>query len=285
MRWMMAILVLVLAGLGAAGFIDDLALLIREGQRAIQDELAGAVRAIRAGAPWAVAGLIAVSFTYGVLHAAGPGHGKLVVGGYGMARRVTARRLAMISVLASLAQSVVAVALVCAGVAVLGLTRQATQGVAEQIMAPLGSLAIAAVGLWLIWRGVAQLRHHDHHEHDEHCNHHHGPSAHDIAQTHSLRDATVLIAGIALRPCTGAVFLLILTWQLGIGWAGVIGAFAMGLGTALVTGGIAMASVLAREGAISRLTSPQLARVMPWLQIISGTLIAALSLVVLQQVL
>lgn len=282
MRWMMAIL-LVLGGLWAAGVMDGLAPLIREGQRAIQDELAGAVRAIRAGAPWAVTGLIAVSFTYGVLHAAGPGHGKLVVGGYGMARRVTARRLAVISVLASLAQSLVAVTLVYAAVALLGLTRQAAQGLAEQIMAPLGSLAIAAVGLWLIWRGIAQLRHHDHHEHDEHCNH--GPSAQDIAQVHSLRDATILIAGIALRPCTGAVFLLILTWQLGIGWAGIIGAFAMGLGTALVTGGIAMASVLAREGAIARLTSPQLTRVMPWFQIISGTMIAALSLVVLQQVL
>jgi nickel/cobalt exporter len=284
MRWMIVIL-FALAGLWAAGLMDGLAPFITQGQRAIQDELAGAVRAIRSGAPWALGGLIAVSFSYGVLHAAGPGHGKLVVGGYGMARRVKARRLVVISVLASLAQSVVAVALVYAGVAVLGLTRQAAQGVAEQIMAPLGSLAIAVVGLWLMWRGIAQLRHHhdEHHEHDEHCNH--GPSAQDIAQTHSLRDATILIAGIALRPCTGAVFLLILTWQLGIGWAGIMAAFAMGLGTALVTGGIAMASVLAREGAISRLTSPQLARVMPWFQIISGTLIAALSLMVLQQVL
>jgi nickel/cobalt exporter len=78
--------------------------------------------------------------------------------------------------------------------------------------------------------------------------------------------------------------LLILTWQLGIGWAGIIGAFAMGLGTALFTGGIAIASVLAREGAIARLTSLQVTRVMPWFQIASGTLIAALSLIVLQQI-
>lgn len=97
----------------------------------------------------------------------------------------------------------------------------------------------------------------------------------------SPRDAALLVAGIAFRPCTGALFLLVLTWQLGIGGAGVAGAFAMGLGTALVTMGVAALSVWSREGALAALPSAGLARVLPAIELAAGAIIATAALVLL----
>ena len=72
---------LTLAGIGVAGLLalvwglgglDALGRMAAEAQRAMQAPLAGAVRAVKAGEPAAWAGLLAVCFGYGVVHAAGP---------------------------------------------------------------------------------------------------------------------------------------------------------------------------------------------------------------------
>ncbi len=271
--------------LWATGKFADFGAWVLASQRDVQTLLAGAIRALRSGDLGALAGFLGICFAYGVLHAAGPGHGKLVIGGYGLARRVTARKLAVLSVVSSLAQAVVAVAAVYVIVAGLGLSRQVAGGVVDSIMAPLGSAAIAALGLYLVWRGVrglrAQMAAQVHHDHDHHnhgpdcgCGHAHGPTPAQAAQAQSPREVAALIAGIALRPCTGAVFVLILTWQLGIGAAGIAGAFAMGLGTAAFTAAVALLSVFAREGAFGGLGLGQLARVLPWAEVFAGGMIA-----------
>jgi len=206
-----------------------------------------------------------------------------------------------IALAASLVQAGVAVAVVYAGVAVLGWTRDQTNGVAENIMAPAGMIAIAGVGLWLMWRGFRGMRrawavdmaaghqrhqnqnqNHDH-VHDDHCGHAHGPSLDEVSKLTGRRDTAALIAGIAVRPCSGALFLLILTWQLGIGLAGIAGTFAMGLGTALVTIGVALQAVWAREGALASLPMGRVARVLPLFEMAAGALVAAIALSLLTQ--
>jgi ABC-type nickel/cobalt efflux system permease component RcnA len=275
---------------------------VLEQQRQVQNALAGAVRAIKGGQPGAIFGLLSVCFAYGFLHAAGPGHGKLVIGGYGMARRVPFVRLAGVALASSLAQAAVAVGLVYAVVALLGLGRSQAEGLAEEVMAPLGTLMVAGVGLWLVWRGVAGLRaqgaessgshhhhhyaHEDHHDHAPHshgavcdtCGHAHGPTVDEVQHLTGWRDTLALVAGIAMRPCSGALFLLILTWQLGIASAGIIGTFAMGLGTAMVTIGVAAMAVWAREGALASLPGQGAARFLPWFEIIAGLVVAVAAL-------
>lgn len=293
------------------GALDGLARWLAVSQRAAQDQLAGAIRALRAGEVGALTAFWAICFGYGVLHAAGPGHGKLIIGGYGMARQVPVGRLAGLALASSLAQAAVAVGLVYALVAVLGLTRGAVETAAEDWVTPVGHAMIAGLGLWLVWRGIGGLRRlaaadtlvaaastghghagDDHHGHDHHhadhvhgpdCGHAHGPTIEQAAGVRSFRDGLALVAGIALRPCSGALFVLILTWQLGIGMAGVIGAFVMGLGTASVTVAVAAMAVWAREGAFAALPQGRVARAIPLVELALGGAIAVAALGLLVQ--
>lgn len=303
--------VLTLAGIGVAaglvlvwflGGFDALARAAAEAQRALQAPLAGAVRAVKAGEPAAWGGLLAVCFGYGVVHAAGPGHGKFVIGGYGVARRVPVLRLSVVALAASLAQAGVAVGLVYAGVLALGWGRERMVGLAEGALAAVSWAAIGAIGLWLVWRGARgigrQVRGrqgqdhralHDHgqgyghdHGHDHvhghgegcGCGHAHGPDAARVVQARGWREMAALVAGVAVRPCSGALFLLVLTFQMGIGAAGVAGAFAMGLGVAVVTVAVAVLAVWSREGALAGLGEARVWRVLPVVEIAAGLVIA-----------
>jgi ABC-type nickel/cobalt efflux system permease component RcnA len=303
---------LVLAVLWLSGALDGAAQALQSAQRAAQERMAGAIRSLRAGEPGALVAFWSLCLGYGVLHAAGPGHGKLVIGGYGLARRVPVGRLAGLALAASLAQALVAIGLVYALLAALGLTRVTVQDTAERWMTPVGHAMIAGLGLWLIWRGLSGLsagrvavapslaqdqghahghghgeggHGHDHHEHGPHCTHAHGPTLAEVEALGSWRDAVALIAGIAIRPCSGALFVLIITFQLGIALAGVVGALVMGLGTALITVAAALLAVWAREGALSGLGLGRFSRAMPVIELAIGAVIAVAAVGLLLQAL
>jgi nickel/cobalt exporter len=184
--------------------------------------------------------------------------------------------------------------LVYSGVLLLNLTREAMVGLAETFFAPVSYAAIGLIGLWLAWRGARRLwvqsragagTGHDHAHHDTGhvhgaecgCGHRHGQDLAEIDAVTSWREAAALIAGVALRPCTGAIFLLILCWRIGLDTVGIAGAYAMGLGTALITVGVAFLSVWAREGAFAALAQGRLARALPLIELGAGVGVALLS--------
>lgn len=263
---------------GSGGF-DQLAAWAAGEQREFQNQIARALRAARAGQPQAVTTLLTVCFAYGFFHAIGPGHGKVLIGGYGLGRQVAFWRLSAISILSSLGQAVTAVALVYAGVLVFRMSREALVGTTEQVMAPASYGAIALIGAWLVFRALRGFarRHRstpDHHHHGDTCSdcgHRHGPSPEEVANVGSLREALVLIAGIAARPCTGALFVLILTWQMGIALVGIAGAFAMALGTALVTTLVGWTSFGLRGGLLASASATRFASVLaPTIELVAG---------------
>lgn len=273
------------------GGIDDLGRWANSGQEQAQRAMAGALRSVRAGEPGALLALMGLCAAYGFFHAAGPGHGKLVIGGYGAAARVTAWRLAGLAVASSLAQALAAVVLVAAGSFVLGWSRAEMTDTADKMLAPASYIAIALVGVWLLGRGARKLwrqragptddhahnHGHDHGHDHANCGHAHGPTVEQVHDIRSWRDTLAIIGSIAIRPCTGAVFLLILCFALGIPWAGVAGAMVMGLGTASVTVLVAIAAVNARESVMTRISGGGALRAMALIEIAAGAMIALIA--------
>lgn len=270
-----------------SGGFDQIAVWAAGEQRSFQNGIARTLRALRGGETGAYLLLLSSCFAYGFFHAIGPGHGKLLVGGYGVARDVPMLRLSFIALASSLGQAVTAVVLAFGGLWVLGLTRDRMVSAAEDWLAPMSYALIAGIGGWLILRGIRRLRRtqetqgHVHHGDEDtcgSCGHRHGPSLEETGRATSTKEALLLIGGIAARPCTGTLFVLIITWQMGIPMAGISGAFAMALGTASVTIAVGVAATGFRGSLMRGIAhAGALGWIMPMLEVAAGVVVFALS--------
>ncbi|MDX6807180.1 DUF1007 family protein [Terrihabitans rhizophilus] len=196
--------------------------------------------------------LAGLAFAYGVFHAAGPGHGKAVISSYLVATGETLRRGLMISFASAFAQALTAILVVGVLAGVLGVTSR-EMGVAAWWL-ELGSyVLIAAVGLNLVARRgralLASLRG-ETPAHgagcDDGCGHQHAPGPETLSGPFDWRRATTAVVAIGLRPCTGALLILVFAMAQGMVWAGIAATFAMAVGTALTVSAIAIFSVSAK---------------------------------------
>jgi nickel/cobalt transporter (NicO) family protein len=243
-------------------------------------EMSATIRAAKSDGH-AVWTLLAISFAYGVFHAAGPGHGKAVISSYLVANQETARRGVVLSFASALMQSLVAVMVVGITAWLLNATAK-TMCSAERTIEIASYALIAAFGARLVWiKGGGFVRalqaqqpipatasvahshahdhhhghdhnhhhhhHHHHHEHDEHCGHSHGPVPSELAGPGGWRRGLGAILAVGLRPCSGAILVLVFALAQGLFWAGVAATFVMGLGTAITVTAIALIAVSAKD--------------------------------------
>jgi ABC-type nickel/cobalt efflux system permease component RcnA len=228
--------------------------------------------------------LLGISFIYGIFHAAGPGHGKAVISSYLVANEETWRRGIVLSFASAMLQAFVAVAIVSVVAALLNATAGQICN-AERVVELTSYALIALIGARLIWvkgRGLVhalqQLRrplhavgaavtpgehqnrghdhHHAHHHHDhrddEHASawgHAHGPEPSELAGPGGWRRGGSAIVAVGLRPCSGAIIVLVFALAQGLFWAGVAATFLMGLGTAITVAFIASLAVAFRLAA------------------------------------
>jgi len=236
---------------------------ITQTQYALHQQLADAVQAVATDGTATAAPLLGLSLLYGVFHAAGPGHGKAVIATYLGTHGVHVRRGVLLSVLAALAQGLVAIMLieaVEAAVAVFGLSLRRAQALGMQaenlsfgLIAVLGAV-LAVRSLLALWRrrqrGSAgramQLYCID-------CTRPHGPTRAQLHQPLSWRTSASLILAIGLRPCTGAVLVLLFAHTLGLRWTAVAAVLAMSLGTATTVAVLAVLAVSVRQAGIGLL--------------------------------
>jgi nickel/cobalt transporter (NicO) family protein len=189
-----------------------------------------------------------LSFLYGVFHAAGPGHGKVVISSYVLANERQVRRGILLSFLSAMLQAAVAIALVLVAAAALNLTAAAMNDAASWIGVVSYAL-VALLGAWLIGRKLFQGR--DHRNHDHHHRHHHHDHAHDHdhhvvtpeATRGSWREQLGVVLAVGLRPCSGALVVLAFALSQGVVLAGVVAVVLMAIGTALTVAVLASLAV------------------------------------------
>ena len=229
--------------------------------------LSGLIRAAKADGSAAYT-LLGVSFLYGVFHAAGPGHGKAVISSYLVANNETWRRGIVLSFASAILQAFTAIAVVGVAAVLLGATAKA-MGNTVRVIEIVSYTLILLIGLRLLWvKGRAFLQalgggrghHHDHgHEHGHHHHHDHEheqeasawshghtPEPSELAGGHWLKRGLTAIVAVGLRPCSGAIIVLVFALAQGLFWIGVASTFVMGLGTAITVAAIATLAVGAR---------------------------------------
>jgi nickel/cobalt exporter len=88
--------------------------------------------------------------------------------------------------------------------------------------------------------------HHDHAEEAAAWGHAHAPEPSELTGRHWLRRGLSAIVAVGLRPCSGAIIVLVFALAQGLFWIGVASTFVMGLGTAITVACIATLAVGAR---------------------------------------
>ncbi|RJF70514.1 nickel/cobalt transporter [Rhodopseudomonas palustris] len=101
---------------------------------------------------------------------------------------------------------------------------------------------------------------HDHHhaagEACDHCGHSHGPEPAELAGPGGWRRGLGAVLTVGIRPCSGAILVLVFALAQGLFWAGVAATFMMGLGTFITVAAIASIAVSAK-GLAKRLSAGQ----------------------------
>lgn len=241
------------------------------------------------GDPSAAWGLMGLGLAYGVVHAAGPGHGKAILASYMLANEKSLKRGAVMTLMAALLQALIAIGLVGAAGFVFRATASEMNRAADWLALASYS-AVAVIGLWLVWRKgraliAALSRYVDRRRAAVSapayagvawrrpafslsaaafravaptgveagmvgCGHAHALDPAQLNGPLSWRDAAGTVIAAGARPCSGAILVLVFALAQGLFAAGIAATFAMALGTALTTGALAWTAVFAKSAAM-----------------------------------
>ncbi|PKH05620.1 nickel/cobalt transporter [Moritella sp. Urea-trap-13] len=252
-------------------------------QKQINSELSELLYAAKHEGLMAGMSLMVMSFLYGILHSVGPGHGKLIVTTYIATQDAKVKLSLIITLVSSLMQALVAVGLVSVLLMLFDASMRDINHKAE-LLIPLSFYTAILLGVVIIWRNLVlmyrvvkdnkkALNSNDssviqrltplsdaqqtaftasplaNHVHDENCGcgHQHVVSSAQINDASSFKEYLAIILSIGIRPCTGAIMVLLFANMLDIYWLGIVSAVVMALGTALTTSTIAIMTITGKQ--------------------------------------
>ncbi|HGJ5866727.1 nickel/cobalt transporter [Arsenophonus nasoniae] len=210
--------------------------------------------------------LVAFSFLYGLLHALGPGHGKIIITTYIATHSSRLKKSLTLTLLASILQGSIAILLTSI---VLGLLQLSSRHLhlSRFWLEKLSYGFVFFLGLLLCLKAISRLRkifkksrHAPYQftkihsptqqQHSPGCNCGHKHVLSDEELQSNWRTQLAVIAAMGARPCSGALIVLLFSYVIGVYFWGIIAALMMALGTAITISGIALLVHSARHLAI-----------------------------------
>ncbi|MEG3134018.1 nickel/cobalt transporter [Rouxiella sp. T17] len=239
-------------------------------QRSLHMQLAEILQQVKTHPAKAGLSLTLFSLLYGVIHAVGPGHGKVVITTYLATHPSKLKTSLRLTFASAVVQGLMAVFLVTLVLGVLQLSsRQLHQ---SSFWMEKGSFALVMLlGIILCWRALRQgikqltsLRKSSAlkikglqpisaaHQHDANCGcgHQHVPNASQLQAGGGWRTQAAVVLAMGLRPCSGAIMVLLFSKVIGVYSWGVISALVMALGTSLTVSLIGFLVFYSREWAV-----------------------------------
>jgi ABC-type nickel/cobalt efflux system permease component RcnA len=209
-------------------------------QRQLNQALSRELRRLRGGEATSAALAVAwIAFLYGVLHAVGPGHGKLVVSSLFLARDARLRTAVGISWLVSLLQTMSAIAIVSVVALALGRGGFAVLRDSRRIELVCYGL-IALIGLGML---AGALREAWVHRRD-------ARAAADAAGASRGVASTGLVLATGLTPCASAIIILLFALGQELYLVGVAACLVMAVGMGLTVSLVGLAAVATRRGTL-----------------------------------
>jgi ABC-type nickel/cobalt efflux system permease component RcnA len=234
--------------------------------------------------------LVCLSFLYGIFHAVGPGHGKTVISTYVLATGEKLVQATVMSLIASFLQAISAIAIIFAATTLFEATATEITSVTDKV--EIGSYALVTIlGLTLAasrgrkfarewrqsrqvsssficddpeadfprktWRNPLGL-----HRHGVDCGCFEAGRMVISRPRASVKERLQAVVSIGVRPCSGALIVLVFALSRHLALAGIMSVFAMAAGTAFTVAVVACLSVMAR-GVLVRLASSS-GNARPW---------------------
>lgn len=251
--WPVLLCAVLLTALGVALWLNWQDALLQSSlwQKALHQRLVSLLQQVVENPLNAGAMLMFFIFIYGVLHSAGPGHGKVIIATYLATHPLKLKHSLRLTLASSLVQGLVAIALVTVVLSVLQLsTRMVHQ---SGFWLEKGSyLLVALIGLMLCYRAarriiaivrssrraplristIRPLEKGHVHGPDCGCGHRHLPTAEEMEAKGGWKTTLAIVLSIGIRPCSGAILVLLFSKVLDIYYWGMVAAIAMSFGTA-----------------------------------------------------
>jgi nickel/cobalt exporter len=277
------------SSLAGTGIFSGLFIWIAGHESAFYRDLVSAMQAFRHD-PHAALLLTTLSLAYGIFHAAGPGHGKAVIASYIIANKQTLRRGIILSFISAFIQGAVAIAFVAAARYIFNVTAvemtEATEGLELTSALMITSLGLWLVATKVLrvklsrrgetaeFTDIADAADPTH-VHSDNCTHAlfgslqpgaqkaaggmlvcadcgstHMPDPKSIEGPFSWRKAVGAVAAVGIRPCSGAIIVLVFAFSERMYVAGILSVAAMSLGTGITVALLAGGAVYMKERAV-----------------------------------
>lgn len=225
-------------------------------QKILHQQLTGLLQQVELNPQQAGLALLGFSLLYGILHATGPGHGKVVIATFLATHPTKVKTSLQLTLAAALVQGLMAIVLVTLLLVVLKLSSRQLH-LSSYWLEKGSYLMVILLGAFLSLRALRKLwallrptkptlkisairaAGHTHHASCG-CGHQHVPDNAMLAQAVGWKTKVVVVLSMGLRPCSGAIMMLLFSKVIGVYLWGVLSAVAMALGTAVTVSAMAL---------------------------------------------